>query len=625
MPVELETSAAAPKQVSAPSDLFSSPRKRTFILSLLLVLITLGLYNQVSHNQFVNFDDNLYITSNPNIQHGINKLSLHWAFTSLDQANWHPLTWISHTIDWSLFGKNAGGHHYVSVLFHALDAVLLFLLLQSATGFTWRSLFVAALFAIHPVNVESVAWAAERKNVLSLMFFLLAMLAYGWYVRKPSIRRYSLVPLLFALGLMAKPQIITLPFVLLLWDYWPLRRFSIGKDDELAQAAPASFRWLLIEKLPLFLLAAVDSVITMRAQRAGLAVRTFGDYSLYARLGNCIVSYARYVGHAFWPFYLSPTYGHPGDALPVWQVVAASIFVLVASVLVLLSRKRYLIVGWLWFLGTLFPMIGIVQVGDQAMADRYAYIPFIGLFWMAVWSLGDAATDWHISPRWLAAPAALSLLVAGFLTHRLVGYWHDSEKLWDYALTINSNDFMAHANRGRVMVLQGRTEEAITEFSLAERLHRYPLTEVLRFADYELRNGHAEDAAERCRGVLQLTQDRHLRAVAYTDLGVADLKLNRLSEAKTNFDSALQSDPNVSEALLGMGLLCVRQEDLKGSVNYFSRSIQAQPSDIGYFLLAIALDKSGRSEEAHAAYAEAQRNAVNMDEVIQLAHQLIPQ
>ena len=625
MPLESGTSAVVEKQSSAPSDLFSSPQKRTFILSLLLVLITLGFYNQVSHNQFINLDDNLYITANPNIQHGINKISLHWAFTTFDQANWHPLTWISHTVDWSLFGKNAGGHHYVSVLFHAFDAVLLFLLLQSATGFTWRSLMVSALFAIHPVNVESVAWAAERKNVLSMMFFLLALLAYGWYVRKPSIRRYSLVPLLFALGLMAKPQIITLPFVLLLWDYWPLRRFSIAKGNAPSSSAPTSFRWLVIEKIPLFLLAALDAVITMRAQRAGLAVRTFGDYSVYARLGNCIVSYARYVGHAFWPFYLSPTYGHPADALPVWQVVAASVFLLLASVLVLLSRRRYLIVGWLWFLGTLFPMIGIVQVGDQAMADRYAYIPFLGLFWMAVWTIGDAAAEWHFSPRWLIAPAALSLLVAGFLTHRLVGYWHDSEKLWDYALTINSQDFMAHANRGRAMVLQGRTEEAIAEFSMAERLHRYPLTEVLRFADYELRNGHAGDAADRCRGVLQLTQDRHLRAVALTDLGVANIKLNNLDEAKVSFDNALQSDPKVSEALLGQGLLCAHQGNLECSVNYFSRSVQAQPTDLGYFLLAVVLEKSGRPAEAHAAYAEAQKNTANMDEVIELARQLMPQ
>jgi len=624
MPVESppsqDISAGAQKQ----HDLFSSPQKRTVILSLLLVLATLALYNSVIHNGFINLDDNLYVTSNPRVQVGVNWPTVKWAFTSFDQANWHPLTWLSHALDWQLFKKNAGGHHYVSLLFHAFNAVLLFWLLQSATGFTWRSLMVAALFALHPVNVESVAWVAERKNVLSMMFFLLAMLAYGWYARQPSFRRYSLVPLLFALGLMSKPQVITLPCVLLLWDYWPLERLGSADSDSPRPFAKGSFRWLVIEKLPLFLLAGIDALITMRAQRAGMAVRTFTEYSMFARLGNSIVSYSRYVAHAFWPFHLSPSYGHPGDNIPVWHIVASALFLLAVTALFLLRKKPYLVVGWLWFVGTLVPMIGIVQVGDQAMADRYAYIPFIGLFWMATWSISEMAAEWHLSPRWLAVPACLSLLTASVITHRLVNYWHDSELLWDYALTVDPNDFMAHTNRGRILIAENRHDEAIAEFSRAEQLHRYPLSEVLRFADYELRHGHAEDAAVRCHKVLQLTQDPHLRAVAWTDLGVANMRLNHLSEAKDNFATALQTDPHSSGAFLGMGLLAMRMGDFNAAAEQFSSAIRTDPSDLSYFLLATALDKSGRQAEAKAAYTQAQQTSPDMNEVIQLTHQLLP-
>jgi len=623
MPVELETLQEVSTRAPQQNDLFSSPRKRTVILSLLLVLATLALYNPVIHNGFINLDDNLYVTSNPHVQSGLNWKVVKWSFATFDQANWHPLTWLSYALDWQLFKKNAGGHHYVSLLFHAFDVVLLFWLLQSATGFTWRSLMVAALFALHPVNVESVAWISEIKNVISMMFFLLAMLAYGWYARQPSLRRYSLIPLLFGLGLMAKPQIITLPCVLLLWDYWPLGRFG-ANADQAGPYAKSSFGWLVLEKVPLFLLAALDALMTMLAQRTGMAMRSFNDYSMYARLGNVIVSYARYVGQAFWPFRLSPSYGHPGDSIPVWHVVAAGLFLILVTATVLLRKKPYLVVGWLWFLGTMFPTIGLVQVGDQAMANRYAYIPFIGLFWMATWAISEAAEGWRISPRWLAVPACLSLLTASVLTHRLMLYWHDSEALWDYALTIDPNDFMAHTNRGRILIAENRHDEAIAEFSRAEELHRYPESEVLRFADYEIRHGHAQDAAVRCRRVLQRTQDPHLRTVAWTDLGVSNLALNHLSEAKENFAIALQTDPESPGAFLGMGLLAMRSGDYSGAAQQFSSANRLNPSDLSYFLLAVALEKSGHQAEASAAYKQAQQTSPDMNEVIQLTRQLLP-
>ena len=630
MPTDLELPPASLKSGnSAPRwaqiGLFSSTSKRTVILSLLLFLLTVGLYNSVVHNGFINLDDNLYVTDNPNVKAGLHWTSVKWALTTCEQANWHPLTWLSHALDWQLFNKNAGGHHYVSLLWHAMDAVLLFLLLQSATGFTWRSWIVAALFAVHPANVESVAWVAERKNVLSMFFFLLAMLVYGWYARRPSLRRYSLVPLLFALGLMAKPQVITLPCVLLLWDYWPLQRFGSHADGATEPAfARASFSRLVLEKTPLFLLAAADAVITMYAQRRGLAVRTFEEYSLYGRLGNCIVAYARYVGHCFWPFHLSPSYSHPGNAIPLWQVVLSSVFLVCATAFVLASRKRYLQVGWLWFLGTLVPMIGIVQVGDQAMADRYAYIPFLGLFWMATWGISEASRAWHMSRRWLAVPACLSLLTLALLSQKLVSYWHDSEALWDYALTVDHDDFMAHMNRGRILILENRPQEAIREFQIAQAFHQYPAGEVLRFAGYEMRFGHSDDAAARCRKVLETTQDPHMRAIAWTDLGVANMTLNKLPEAKDAFEQALQADPATPGAILGMGIMAERRGDFEGAVASFNRALKMEPNDLGYFLLATALEKSGRKAEASDAFAQAQRLSPNLKEVVQRAHELLP-
>ena len=633
MPTESElrpVASSAPKSVPgfANGGLFASPGKRTAVLCLLLGLLTLCLYNSVIHNGFLNIDDTLYVTDNPNVTAGLHWSTVKWSLLTFEQANWHPLTWLSHALDWQLFKKYPGGHHYSSVLFHALNVVLLFLLFEKATGYTWRSLMVAALFAVHPSNVESVAWIAERKNVLSMMFFLLAMLAYGWYARKPSLRRYSLVPLLFALGLMAKPQVITLPFVLLIWDYWPLQRmFSADRADPSltpTRFAPASFRWLVLEKTPLFLLAGADAVITMLAQRAGGAVRTFTEYSFYARLGNSIVSYARYVGHAFWPIHLSPTYSHPGDSIPAWHILLALLFLLCVTALLWIARKRYLLVGWFWFLGTLVPMIGIVQVGDQAMAERYAYIPLIGLFWMATWFLAETAAQWQVSPRSLAIPACLSIAGCCLLSHQLLDYWHDSETLWNYAIRIDDQDFMAHANLARILVAENRPDEAMPQFMIAERLHRYDPRDILNLAGYELRKGHVKDAESLCLEILRLTQDPHLRDIALTDLGEANLRLGDIKQAKLYFDEGLQRQSRSSGALLGLGLISQRNGDLTSAIDYFSRAVSIEHSALGYFLLAVAYEQSGRTEEARSTYAQAQRVSPDMRDTLQRASQLLP-
>jgi tetratricopeptide (TPR) repeat protein len=599
----------APTIESSPAawGLFSSSRKRNVVLSLLLVLATLALYNGIVHNAFINVDDNGYVTENEHVHAGLTPATLRWALTTFACENWHPLTWVSHALDWQLFGKNAAGHHYMSVLLHALNAVLLFLLLQSATGFTWRSLVVAALFAVHPVNVESVAWAAERKNVLSMMFFLLAMLAYGWYAQRPSVRRYASVAVLFAFALMAKPQVITFPFVLMLWDIWPLRRFrSAANSEDPSRFAPASMRWLIVEKIPLLLLSAGDALLTMRAQHNAVRGAMTG-YSLPVRLGNAVVSYACYVGHAFWPLHLSPAYPHPGGAIPLWHVVASCAFLLSTTALVLASRKGYLLVGWLWFLGILVPMIGIVQVGDQAMADRYAYIPFIGLFWMATWAIAEAGREWQLSSRWLAVPFCLAVAGAAILTPRQVGYWQNSETLWRYALRVTDRNFIAHSYLAAVLTKEERHEEAIVEYTQAEEIHQYPLTEVVYFADYELRHEHVSGAIADARRVLQGTNNRIAREMAYRDLGIANTRLGKASEARENYNQALQLDPNDPYALMGMGLLAYRDTDFSTAADFFSRAVKDDPIDFHYLLLATALQKCDRQAEASAAYAQAQR------------------
>jgi protein O-mannosyl-transferase len=611
----MESSSLPTGESTTGSGVFASSRQRRVILCLLLVLVTIGVYNGVSHNGFINLDDNVYLIQNEHVHAGLTLETVKWALSSFYADNWHPLTWISHALDWELFGRNTGAHHYMSVLFHALNAALLFLLLQYATGFTWRSLFVAALFAVHPVNVESVAWAAERKNVLSMMFFLLAMIAYGWYARKLSGRRYGLVALLYALGLMAKPQIITFPFVLLLWDYWPLQRFgSRNNVSGESQFAPASFWRLVVEKVPLFLLSAVDAWVTMLAQHN--AVNSMqGTYALPVRFANAVVSYARYIGHAVWPVALSPAYPHPGNTLALWQVVASGALLVGISFLAIKLRKPYLLIGWLWFLGILVPMIGVVQVGDQGMADRYAYIPLIGLFWIAVWSAAELCATWRIYPRWLAVPAMLLVAAAAFLTARQVTRWRDSETLWRYTLSVTpERNFMAHSYLAGILTQENRHEEAIQEYLTAEKLHKYPLTQVVYFADYELRHDHRADAMAHAQRILEGTNDPSARELAYRDLGIAYTQLGKRAEARENYQQAVKIDPTDSFALMGLGLLAYRESDFSSASEYFARMVAADPSDFDYLLLANALEHAGRKGESSEAYTKAQLASSNYAE-----------
>jgi cytochrome c-type biogenesis protein CcmH/NrfG len=626
------TEAARPAVVRrTPEPLFSRERRST-ILCLILVLLTLAFYNSVVHNGFTNMDDDVYITSNANVRAGLTWETVKWAFTSFDAANWHPLTWLSHALDYQLFKLNPAGHHYVNVLLHGLNAILLFLLLESATGLTWPSWMVAALFALHPVNVESVAWAAERKNVLSMLFFLLTLLAYGWYARKGGIERYAMVAGLFAVGLMAKSEIITLPFVLLLWDYWPLERmpvlssqFSVLRKRHALDAGTGavvarSFSFLVLEKVPLFLLSMGSAVMTMLAQNAGGAVHD----STPRRVGNAIVAYVRYMGKAFWPVRLANYYPHPGLLLPTWQVVASAAVLVVLTAWVWRWRShRYLVVGWLWFLGTLVPVIGLVQVGAAAMADRYAYLPFIGLFICVVWGIAELVSKTKMGAAWVGVPAVLILLTLGTLSSRQISYWRDSVTLWKHALRLTERNYVAHWALASALAEKDQSEEAIAEFDAAESLHNYVALDRVAIAAYKRNHGHVQAAIEEYGRALEVSPDSKTRAIVLSRLASAYMQTGDFKQAKASCASGLKENPNNASALVDSGLLAERDGDFEFAAGQFSHAMKVAPTDVGYLLLGYALRRAGHMSDAQEAYGAAQRISGDFVQAQQSAAQLL--
>jgi protein O-mannosyl-transferase len=606
--------------------------RRTLVFCLALVAVVCASYYPVIHNGFVDYDDNGYITENTHVQAGLTWKTVKWAFLTNTAANWHPLTWLSHALDCELFGLNPVAHHGVNVLLHAANAVLLFLLLQSATGFRWRSLMVAALFALHPINVESVAWASERKNVLSMLFFLFALCAYVWYARRPGLGRYSAVAGCYALALMAKPQVITFPFLVLLWDYWPLRR--IGAPDKSASPARTGSQHtlrtgqLVLEKVPLLLLSTVSAVVTMKAQASGGAVKDLARFSLPSRFETTVVSYVRYLGKALWPSKLVAPYPHPTGLYPAWQVAAAVVLLLLVTALVLRAREqRYLAVGWFWFLGSLVPMIGLVQVGEQAMADRYAYIPFLGLFLMIVWLFADWAAAWtngrHISARWLAIPAVSSLLVLGSLTYRQVSYWHDSESFWLRALALTEDNYLAHEALADFLQRQGRTEEAIAHVRAALAIRPGNLPDNLNLGVYEHSRGNLPAAIEQYQMVLLRATETGIRAKAYGNLGVAYHQMGDSIKAKQCFEQSLQLLPKQPPLMLRLGLIAQKGGDLPEAVRQYSRALALQPTDVGFLLLAHALQQEGRPDEAKAMFQRAARLSGNLPQAEKQAESLL--
>jgi hypothetical protein len=506
-----------------------SRKSRKVLLCVLLAISVFALYGSVFTHHFVVFDDQDYVTQNPHVQQGLSWTTLKWAFTATRSANWHPLTWLSHAVDCQLFGLNAAGHHLDSLFLHGLSAVLLFLLLELATGCAGPSLLVAALFALHPLNVESVAWVAERKNVLSTLFFLLAIGAYGWYARKPDGSRYSLIVLLFAMGLMAKPMVITLPFVLLLLDYWPLNR-TPGSDASPLHAPQRPVSKLLLEKIPLLFLSAASAVITIKAQV--FAVRTLQDFPFSVRLENALVAYAQYLWKMLWPVRLAALYPHPGRSLHGWQVILAALLLAGISAFVTIGcSRRYLLVGWLWFLGTLVPVIGLVQVGYAAMSDRYAYIPLIGIFIMVAFGVWDLADANNVRPANRMIPALCALAVFSLLTHRQLGYWKSEYDVWAHAVQTTERNSFAYNALGEALLAP---ETSMSEANLQDFDTPQKRIEQARW--------HYEQALQICRELERQDPGIYLPWLATTlnNLGDLDRQQHRMGDANHRYMEALE-------------------------------------------------------------------------------------
>src|SRR6478672_803626 len=431
-----------------------------------LAVVTFALYAQVIGHQFITLDDPTYIQENPMVNRGVTLAGLAWAFTTFHAANWHPLTWISHMIDCQLFGMNAGHQLLVNALIHVANTLLVFWFLLRTTHARWSSALVAALFALHPLHVESVAWASERKDTLSTFFGLLSLIAYVRYAERPSISRYIWVAIMLALGLSAKPMLVTWPFVMLLLDYWPLRRLAdpMAKKHRRGAShkeAATGVAWLVWEKLPLFALVAASAMITFIAQSHGGAVRTLAHAPFAVRMPNAVVSYAKYLLLTFWPNDLAVYY--PFAGIPTWQIIGAA-FLLIGITAFCVSQRRirpYLMVGWLWFLGTLVPVIGIVQVGGQIMADRYFYIPSIGLLMALVFGLADIAKSWRVAPLLSAGAAAAVLLILVTLTNAQIQRWHDSFTLFEHTLAVTPPNLRIEHNLGVALGLGDRYDSLL--------------------------------------------------------------------------------------------------------------------------------------------------------------------
>jgi tetratricopeptide (TPR) repeat protein len=585
-----------------------------------LAVATLAVYGQVISHQFINLDDDLYIRDNPMVIGGLTLKGIAWAFTTSYDTNWHPLTWLSHMVDSQIFGLNAGGHLLVNALIHVSNTLLLFLFLKRLTGASWRSAIVAALFALHPLHVESVAWAIERKDTLSTLFGLLSLLAYARYAEAPSWRRYALVALWLSLGLMAKPMLVTWPFVLLLLDYWPLRRLEWQPADGIGRFAKA---WvpLIREKLPLFCLVAASVVVTYLAQSYA-GTLAFVDASFPLRLSNALASYGKYLLLTVWPSGLAVNYPLSPAGVPAWQLAATVVLLLaITAIAIREARKRpYLITGWLWFLGTLVPVIGLVQVGvGRAMADRYYYIPSIGLFMAIIFGLADLAIAWRLGRVIIAAASAIVLLIMGSLTVLQVSRWRDSETLFGYALSVTSDNLVVQNDLGSALAQQSKYAEAIPHFTEALRLKPNHLHALLNMGLALRKQGKAAEAVgfyqralmvepESVRGHWQLglalaeqgkNDDALLEFLKANPndfdirvrLGEMLTRQGKLSEATSQLNEALRLKPDSAEVHNNLGLLLLMMGQPEKSLLHFSAALHLKPD------LAAAQDNLTRAQK----------------------------
>jgi Tfp pilus assembly protein PilF len=543
-----------------------------------LSITTIAVFWQVGNHEFISFDDNDYVTENRYVQDGLTLKGIVWAFSGPHAHNWHPLTWLSHMLDCQLFGLKPGRHHLVNLLFHVANTLLLFLVLHRMTKALWQSAFVAGLFALHPLHVESVAWVAERKDVLSTFFWMLTMGAYVYYVEHPGYKRYLLVFVFFLLGLMSKPMLVTLPFVLLLLDFWPLKRLHKAKSGARIAAArsqPArrgkkkqksrqplqkdtpqkmaavktlalwpEIRPLLKEKIPFFVVTILFCFITIYAQHR--VVKPMELYPLGLRIANALISYVSYIGKMLWPVKLSIFYPYVGVALLSWQAVSAILVIMVTTYVTIRAARSfpYLIVGWLWYLGTLIPVIGLVQVGLQSMADRYTYVPLIGVFIMIAWGAPEILNRWRYGRFALASAAVVILLACMIMTYVQIGFWRNSIALYEHAIEVTSANSWAQNNLGYALALQGKRDEAIAHFQEAISINN-PADAHYNLGIMMASQGKLDDAINHFRESIRISPEY---AKAHNNLGSALLSQGRFDEAITSYREALRLNPDYTIA-----------------------------------------------------------------------------
>jgi tetratricopeptide (TPR) repeat protein len=653
----------------------SPARPASIWIAIALALVTLAVFCPVTRFQFVNYDDTDFVTANPHVQAGLTAEGFRWAWGSEVARNWHPITMFSHMLDCQLFGVKPWWPHLVNLLLHAANTVLLFSLFKRMTGAVWRSAAVAALFAWHPLHVESVAWVAERKDVLSTLFWFLTTWAYVRYAEEFKVQGsrfkifYGLSLLFFALGLMSKPMLVTVPFTLLLLDYWPLGRMKSG--------APA---WRLVaEKIPFFVLSAASCVVTFRVQQHGGAVLRLQDFPLGSRLGNALVSYVRYIELMFWPRHLAGLYLRAGR-WPLWEVALAALLLLAVSVLVLSQRRRrpYLAVGWFWYVGTLVPVIGLVQVGMQAIADRYTYVPLIGLFVILVWGGWELAGVWR-QTRFAPAATAAALAACAALTVHQEFYWKDSEALFKRMIDATPNNYMARYNLGNLYSKENRTNEAISNLTAAiqgepnyaeahnnlggifldqkrydEAIQHYRTAARVRpeyLFCFNLANALADAASARhdtnafaeavqtYQQALQLNpgssdahhnlaltwqaQGRASEALAefeqaarlgpnrvdtWAQLGFLYASQNRMPDAEKDFRELIRLQPNNAEAYGWLGNALAEQSKLADAIPFYLTALKLNPADCKTeFNLGLTLSRLGKRDEAAEHYRQALR------------------
>jgi len=555
------------------------------LISLFLIAATLFAFEQVRHHAFLNLDDNVYVTENLQVQSGLTFKSVTWAFTTMHASYWIPLTWLSLMLDCQLYGLNPGGYHLTNLVFHLANTLLLFLVLKRMTGALWKSSFVAALFALHPLHVESVAWVTERKDVLSTFFWILTMLMYVRYVERPGLNRYLLVLLSFTLGLLSKPMLVTLPFVLLLLDYWPLGRFQFGQLDKNLKSPNfkpthpsnqnSTALCLIREKTPFFALTVVSSILAIIVAQTEITVGTLETHWVGMRFANALVSYVSYIGKMIWPSHLAVFYPYP-DTFPIWKVAGSGLLLVCLSILIIraANKRPYLMVSWLWYLGTLVPVIGLVQVGSQAMADRFTYVPLIGLFIMIAWGVPNILAGWRYSRVVLSMSAGLLLSILMIVTRLQVRHWQNDITLFQHSVNVTANNYLSHTNLGVALFHQGKIEEAIAHYAEALRIKSDRVETYNCLGVALAHQGRYQEAITHFKEALRIKPDD---AVAHNNLGLALERLGKDEEAIAHYVEAFRIKPDYVEAHNNLGAFLLRRGKYHQAIAHFTEALRLNP------------------------------------------------